>query len=489
MAYSTNRIQSRKTEKRSSWLQTVSDNFLTKPDDNFFYELEAATVVDVVLDEKHKLFQTSSPLVEINIPDWNAAFPTQRKDYSWIGRIQVRLIHSQKNVKPEDLIWAVPLESNISEFPLVGEMVVISRYLGVNYYSRKVNTRNWINHSVAFAREVQYGQKNRVNKFKASPAKVESTPNDFINSAGFVFENNNQIRPLRRYEGDLLYESRFGSSIRFGNYLEKGTSWNTGRNENTEGFGVGRQPTFAGNPCLILRNKQRPLLTPDEKMNYQFPVKESYNFDGSSLWMTSGLVKIPPRFFTAKKIWPQEEQGAWNGDGENFGLNWDGDQITMKSDRMVLESKKKEFAISSKGRFVTVTDSTYTVDSDKEIVFTTNAQTSINTPKLYLGERNKEGEPVVLGTSFVNWMSEWCDLVIAHKHKYNWWAHGGQNLTKPPHNKGKMSSHKGKLNKTLSTRVFTVGGSGGYPGVNEPGHDGGQVEAKTVNPDSESDYK
>jgi hypothetical protein len=60
-------------------------------------------------------------------------------DYSWIGRVLVRTIFTQNKVEKEQLVWAYPLESNISEYPLINEVVIVVKYLDQVFYTRKLN--------------------------------------------------------------------------------------------------------------------------------------------------------------------------------------------------------------------------------------------------------------------------------------------------------------------------------------------------------------
>ena len=45
----------------------------------------------------------------------------------------------------------IELESNISEYPLINELVIITFFDGKLYYSRKVKYLNWPNHNLDFA--------------------------------------------------------------------------------------------------------------------------------------------------------------------------------------------------------------------------------------------------------------------------------------------------------------------------------------------------
>ena len=96
-----------------------------------FYELEPAEVIEVALNE------TDLPLLKSGIfagkPDWSK--------YGWI---KARMTVSSKG--PNDYILAAPLDTNIKQYPLPGEVVVVVEYFDQLYYTHKIN----INQSVSF---------------------------------------------------------------------------------------------------------------------------------------------------------------------------------------------------------------------------------------------------------------------------------------------------------------------------------------------------
>ena len=208
-----------------------------------FYEIEPAIVLDIILDKDHPYFTEKDYKL---IPDqWpvgvsGKAPSKDDTDYTWIGRALIRLIYTQSNVEKEDLIWAIPLESNISEYPVLNEIVGVVLYLGQYYYTRKINTFNTPNADANFNTELVYGgfrttdtppsiiQGNRELKFHSTdpdipyvgpPSKLNVLGSvGYIGALGRYFYYNTRIRCLKRREGDLIFESRFGQSIRFASY-------------------------------------------------------------------------------------------------------------------------------------------------------------------------------------------------------------------------------------------------------------------------------
>ena len=296
MAHTQVQLKSKTQNLDKKELSTVRGNELTGTDSSFFYELEAAIVIDVIRDETHPVFSSSNPEVPtVERSTWPDTYNSPNiRDYSWIGRVRVRLVNSQQTTPVDKLDWVTPLETGIVEYPLVNEIVVVSMYMGRQYYTRRLNSRNFINNCADFSHEHRYGGPGGINATK-SPGSLDGARNksdlwpatnryaDPVGNSylGKYFKANNKIRPLRHYEGDTIIQSRFGSSVRFGCY------------ENNPSVDVGTQNGYGesyadnlGNPMILIRNRQK-VTKKDEKW-FQYNILEDVNEDGSSIQITSG---------------------------------------------------------------------------------------------------------------------------------------------------------------------------------------------------------
>ena len=92
-----------------------------------FYELEPAEVIKIYIDETDEDF----PKVD-DKPDWSK--------YGWIT---ARMMYSSENVDSIEKIR--PLDTNIKEYPLPGEVVIVVDYFGDKYYTQKLNIHNSVN--------------------------------------------------------------------------------------------------------------------------------------------------------------------------------------------------------------------------------------------------------------------------------------------------------------------------------------------------------
>lgn len=483
-----------------------------------FYEIEPAVVLDIMLDTEHPYFNaTKFKLTETQWPvDINNKPPLPTDpDYTWMGRALVRLLYNQRNIEKEDLVWAMPLESNLSEYPVLNEIVGVVFYLGKYYYTKKINAFNTPNANADFNIELSYGgfrvdpnayvQGNRELLLNPKAQKIPYVgPISKLNAVGSIgyagalgryFYYNPRIRSLKRREGDLVFESRFGQSIRFASYdddrkNDKGyvtgefsgyTDYKCNGTTYVNYMDGAKYEAGGGNPMILIRNRQRPLdkTNVDEK-NVGGYMLEDINADGSSIHITSGVTVSNFQTSCKKKMWGMgEEQPAFNGQTSfKYPKLWN-DQIVINTDRVIIQARTNEMFQYSKKRMSFVTDDEYTVDAQNQIVLNTNNKTVLNSPAIYLGEYNQTNEPVLLGQTSVNWLYDLCQWLLAHTHWYNHNhpdAQGGttgnsqEPKTQTTVQAASLIVLRDQLNLLMSRRVFTVGG-----GL-APGFNGGSIQ-------------
>jgi hypothetical protein len=467
-----------------------------------FYEFEPAVVLDVILDKDHPYFQKNVIDVGNWLPDasGNAPAPDDR-DYTWIGRVLIRMVNSQRTIQKEDLIWALPMEGSIVEYPLLNEIVAVTKYMNKYYYTRKIGVFNLPNNNADFNIErttggyidgdIRFGKRggnreyvdaNNPNytdfKGPLSKTRIKGGPG-YEGVLGRYFLYNDRIRQLKRREGDLIIESRFGQSIRFAAY-DDDRSKDQGAPDNFDYYRSGisnpytGQPAGCGNPMILIRNRQRPLTPPgksspaigklpavqgtDAEKNVGGHITEDINNDGSSIHITSGATVSPFVTNCYKTLW---EAGSFP--------QLVGDQIVINSDRIIVSSRRGETFHYSKKRYSVITDDQCTIDAHGQIVLTTNTKTVVNSPAIYLGDYDETNEPVLLGQTTVNWLYDLCEWLKLHTHWYKHWHPdaGGAipNKTQTPIEVAQLTALQQRLALIMSRRVFVVGG-GFAPGKN-----------------------
>ena len=275
---------------------TDIENFFSGNESPEFYELETAEVKEIYLDEE------DLPLNKDGDPDWSK--------YGWA---MVRLSVSAKSLT--DVIEARPLDSNIKQYPLPGEFVIVAEnYFKEYYYIQKINS----NSSVNF---------NFLPGFSTHHVGAKSITNPNIKD----FKPDGRIRQLQAEEGDITFNGRFGQSIRFGSNIV-----NLGGNK----YG----------PNILMRAGQGELPTIKDK-----PVNEDINLDGSSIWITTDQrVKL---HLKGTKSFMGPLPGTWpfyhmyevgttkisEADDVGFG----GKQIILNSDRLIFNTNKNSILMSS----------------------------------------------------------------------------------------------------------------------------------------------
>lgn len=378
-----------------------------KPDFPLFYELEEAVVLDVILDQNHPEMKQS----QANPDDWpknidGSQVTGNDLDYGMIGKIKFRFLYGERGQPKESLNWAYPIENTgITEWPLMNEIVIIAKYLNKYYYSKKLNFKSVVNSDASFITERVAGHAEE-NRNEYDPNGKYHGPTSTMNATGGTknyqgilgsyFKFNPNIRSLKRYEGDTILESRFGSSIRFGAYDD-----NRGNDNGKDDYADG-----GGNPMVLIRNKQAPVKNPEGKTAKGY-VSEDINKDGSSMHMTSG--KTVSGFRPPINI-PNVVKGS-----TAKVPTLDGDQIIINSDRLVFSSRSKETLIFSKGLIGMTTESHLSGTAKGAVTFNSlEDNIYLNAKKIYLGF-NKSGasdQPVILGGELTQWLDTLTDVLM-----------------------------------------------------------------------------
>jgi hypothetical protein len=263
-----------------------------------FYELEAAEVMECWLDEE------DLPLVkDTDKPDWSK--------YGWIA---ARMSVSNSGI--DDIVNIRPLDTNIKEYPYPGEHVIIASYYGQKYYTQKLNLNNSVN----------------LNSFpglsKVYDIWTQEVYKDNLPMIGWP-----RVKQLKAEEGDIIFNGRFGQSIRFGSNVKEIIDKNQNLLPDT---GIPQSPN------VIIRAGQGA-----EESNINRPVNEDINLDGSSIWMTTDQT-VDIKLDNSHSLFIWAEKGRYG---------FEGNRITINSDGLIFNSKKNNILMSSMG-FIGLTANT-----------------------------------------------------------------------------------------------------------------------------------
>ena len=288
--------------------------------------IHEAVVVDVVVNDTH---------------------PSYATDGYNVGCVKFRLIKKNQYRSESNLSWAWPLESNISEYPLVNEMVHIIPSLNRFYYTRKINTAVRVTSQPLFGLneelsppETNAGKVQTLTRSVANPVRAQ--PSEGKLGKLFV-EPPTRIYRLRHDEGDVVYEGRGGQSIRFGHAWRSKSQFKSTIKDQA--------------PNLLIRVGQNPDARPNVNTDFGL-ITEDINKDLSSVWLTTDQL-IPLAYAT-------QTTDAHLKSIDDFPSKLEGNQIVINTDRFVVNTKREKLMGFSKTGIHWTTGRDFTVDAVRD---------------------------------------------------------------------------------------------------------------------------
>jgi len=205
---------------------------------------------------------------------------------------------------------AYPMFNFIRQLPTIGEIVIIFPGPSHNlndgtdkkdlWYLPAFNIWNSPN-SNAFPNMNEYLEYVKSQLSKPGYDNRQSSYPDL--PQGYTFQENQDIKTIRPFEGDTILQGRWGQSIRLGSTITNLKSINTWSNTPIE---------TNGKPITIIVNSQKQL-TSQEQLSPT--TVEDINRDGSSIYMTSGqkieivdLNNFPIRSYSSGKSFDPQIQ-------------------------------------------------------------------------------------------------------------------------------------------------------------------------------------
>lgn len=265
------------------------------------------------------------------------------------------IIVNVKQGTNNNTIRCFPLTPNNRSIPIIGEQVYVytaydgeSRGLKAsikNYYTTPIGLQGNINHNALPGGMILQGSPSINFSQVTNGIPIQSSTDPIVN-LGNGFEEVPTLSQLQPFLGDIIYEGRFGQSIRFG-YTPQNTKLTDNKIK-----GAAESPSWSSTepkaPITIIRNGA------GESNGYNKFVIEDVNEDDSSIWLGS-------------------KQTISLKSSNNFTLgvtppsNYKSPQIVLNSDRIVLNSKSDSVLISG-GKSVNVSTPNWKADMD--VIFT-----------------------------------------------------------------------------------------------------------------------
>lgn len=343
------------------------------------------------------------------IPDIDVTSGTLPKSTNYIGAI--RFSHIADGVIDEESFdIAFPYDRNFLRMPLKNEIVELIEVAGDLYYklifshsTPSITADNTLLTALKNAKEFNEPSPDPVPSYSSSSKTGIPKNNPIKNKKdelfGEKFKGDEKVHRLELYEGDVLLESRFGQSIRFNGYEPSKFKKDL-------------------NPSILIRNNESAL-SKNEKLIGDVTA-EDVNRDGTSIWITSGsrIVNFIPGTVdknsnTDFKTKPRSFK--------NYPRELKGDQTIISSGRLIFSSRNAETIFYSKGNFGIISDNNISFDLGKGIfgevkdnidIITNDNNIFLNTGngKIHLGDKSLE--PIVLGDTLLDLMSQLIDAVL-----------------------------------------------------------------------------
>jgi hypothetical protein len=358
-------------------INTVRNNSIPSPTDTGTLQITPVRVKKIILDN-------SDPELFTEFGEWNG-----------IGTIfwePVELSYTS-NVNFVKGNFALPIFPNIKQYPLLNEIVYLVSLPSTNtttqapypisYYFPPLNIWNNQLHN-ALPRDNGPSnaaqQQDYVSAFQGEVRRPEDKSTEIDLGSTFVEANSINVHPLLSYEGDIIYEGRFGNSIRFGSTVKNAyvpNEWSTeGKN---------------GDPITIIRNGQT-----DYAEDPWVPETEDVNRDLSDIWLTSTQKLV--HFVPSSNLTDSYAKSQAPTDPREYNKN----QILLNSGRLVFNAKDDAIILGAKNTIHLTSDDSINVDALKYI--------SITAPKVYLGSsRGADGidtQSAILGEDLNSLLGE-----------------------------------------------------------------------------------
>jgi hypothetical protein len=317
--------------------------------------IRAVRVLSIVLDELHPRFK--------ELGEWNS-----------LGVIEYEDVNNP--LPSPSLPTARPLTGNFKNLPLVNEIVYIISLPNTDIASISSNTISYYINTVSLWNHPHH------NAFPTSPNNLPPTQQkDYAQTAlgnvrritdqsteiflGKTFIERSNIHPLLPFEGDILYEGRWGNSIRIGSTVK-----NTPNNWSITGSN--------GDPITIIRNGQGT-----QTEEGWVPIVENINNDDSSIYFTS-TQQIPLQASSTSYL-------SYKNNPPQIPNQYSGKQVIINSGRLVFNSTLDHILFSSKKSINLNAQEGVNIDAPN---------VTLQAGKVYLGSKNAT-EPLLLGNKTI----------------------------------------------------------------------------------------
>ena len=297
-----------------------------------------------------------------------------------------------------DVIHARALDANLKNIPIQGEIVLLTKgptayasAAGTSqeyYYTNPISIQSSVHHNGLPGLTYMLEDKTPRDTNSRESAKdgIMNKVKDRLGVDKIIdpaYPERLDVYPIQPYSGDIIFEGRWGHSIRFGSTVDERRpypqvpTWKKGLGE-------------TGNPILIISNGTNPTSKPFNEF-----ILENPDEDDSTIWMTSGqYLKFKPASTYTPSIKSKKIDLHLKNE---FG----GNQVFIASDRIVFNARKQEIIGFSKEGIGFSSEKGISLDG-KQVV-------EIESEKISLGVNAIS--PILLGDRTVQWLGDLCQVL------------------------------------------------------------------------------
>ena len=357
-------------------MASQSPNGLTASPASF----KAGRVKSIILDNNHPKFK--------KFGEWNALGVIEYQDITLPASKTAFARPYFSNIKQlpvlEEIIWIVTLpDTSLNGTPDKGGITTNTS----DYYICPASLWNHPHHNAFPSNPEKLPQSQQKDYIQTQAGNVRRVTDQSTEiDLGNTFIERSNIHPLLPFEGDIIYEGRWGNSIRFGSTNKRKiagiipdalNNWSKGK-------------STSGDPIIIFRNGQGT-----QTEEGWIPITEDINNDDASIYLTS-TQKIPLKtassnYFSYKKNTPEQPD------------QYIGKQIIISSGRLVFNSSLDHILLSS--------NKTINLNAVLGVNIDTPTVT-IQSQNIFLGSKNAN-EPLLLGNQTVNLLNQLIENIQA----------------------------------------------------------------------------
>ncbi len=331
------------------------------------------------------LFAARVTKVIVNNTDDKKVFE-QYNDWASIGAVKWSRLNNptKKNATGVNDI-AYPLFPNNKIIPVLNEIIYIYKLPNTNvqsttddevyYYFQPINIWGSVHHNAipdpihgeplpeATSQDYKQTEAGAVRRVTDGGTDID---------LGRTFKEKLEIKNIQPYEGDILYEGRWGQSLRFGSTVKKGEPSNPWSSKGDD-----------GDPLIVLKNGQH-----DDGKEAWIPQIEDINKDKTSIYLTS-TQNIPIE--TINNEFTSYDNAPTKPD------KYAGSQVIVNSDRLVFNAKTDHVLISGQ-------ESVF-LGGNRSLNFNAGQNIVVECDDIKLGDKGAT-EPIILGDKFLDDLSQ-----------------------------------------------------------------------------------